>query len=199
MESLELRVMLDPAWVEETRQRGDLEAIIELRRNGRILAQSLPKDVFRDMVWVAKGLRIPTLGDILYSVHDATTGEILASLVAPAFRQARRIIGGVENRRQLDVRGWVLDPGCPERRRKVALHVDGRLLKVITADGKRADIAHQKGTDGNHGFLWRIPEGTPINEGTRIEVFDADTGRPLRGSPLRVNSGQVVTCTAHGR
>ena len=97
------------------------------------------------------------------------------------------------------MRGWVLDPGYPERRRKVALYVDGRLLEVVIADGKRTDIAHQKGTDGSHGFLWRIPEGIPINEGTRIEVFDADTGRPLRGSPLRVSSGQIVACTARSR
>ena len=199
MDRLELGIMLDPVWIGQTRQRGDSEPIIELRRNGRMLAQVPAIDVFRDMVWVAKGLRIPTLGDVLYSIHDVTTGEVLASLVAPAFRQARRILGGVENRRQLDVRGWVLDPGYPERRRKVALYVDGRLLEVVIADGKRTDIAHQKGTDGSHGFLWRIPEGIPINEGTRIEVFDADTGRPLRGSPLRVSSGQIVACTARSR
>ena len=199
MDKLELGVMLDPAWIERTRQRNDREPIIELRRNGRILARVLPKDVLHNMVWVAERLRIATLNEALYSIHDVTTGEVLASLVTPSFRQARRIVGGVENRRQLDVRGWVLDPGDPERRRKVALHVDGRLLEVVTADKKRTDIAHRKGTDGNHGFLWRIPEGVPMHEGTRIEVFDADTGRSLRGSPLRVNGGQVVACTGRSR
>ncbi len=199
VDTLELGVMLDPEWIAETGKRGNDEPVFEFRRNGRILARVRPQEVLGDTLWVRAGLRIPALGDILYSVHDAATGEILSSLAAPAAREARRIVGGLDSRRQSDVRGWVLDPQCPERRRKVALHVDGRLLKVLTADAPRSDIAKRRGSDGNHGFLWRLPESVPLGATTRIEVFDAETGKPLRGSPLRVNGGLLVASTASDR
>ena len=177
---------------EQTRQRGDRGPIIELRRNGRALAQALAQNVLHGTVWTAAGLRIPAISDALYSVHDAMSGEVLASLITPTFRRARLIAGAVENRQHLDVRGWVLDPGNPGRSRKVALHVDGRLHEVIHADEQRGDLVRWKGTSGNHGFLWRIPANLAANDGTRIDVFDADTGRPLRGSPVRIEAGQVI-------
>ena len=36
------------------------------------------------------------------------------------------------------------------------------------------------------------PRGAGRTDGTRIDVFDADTGRPLRGSPVRIEGGRVV-------
>ena len=76
----------------------------------------------------------------------------------PASRRARRVVGTVENRPRPEVRGWVLDPGNLARGRMVAIHVNGRLRRVVDADQRRADIARWKGSDGRHGFLWRIPE-----------------------------------------
>ena len=121
--------------------------------------------------------------------------EAVAALIIPASWRARRVTGAVENRPRPELRGWALDPKNPERSRRVAIHLDGRLHEVISADRQRSDIARWKGTDGRHGFLWRIPEGVAAKNGTRIEVYDGDTGRPLRGSPVRIEGGQVVTST----
>ena len=198
VEKLEIGILLDPEWVEQTRQQNGGRPVLEIRRNGRVLAHTFAQDVFRNVVRMVERLRIPAVGDTLYSVHDAATGEALAALITPAFRRARRVVGAVENRQRPEVRGWLLDPGEPQRSRRVAFHVDGCLDEVISADKQRADIARWKGTDGHHGFLWRIPESLPVKHGTRIDVFDADTGRPLRGSPIRIESGRAITSGRHG-
>ena len=124
--------------------------------------------------------------DALLSVPDAAVG-----------RRGRRVIGAVESRPWPEVRGWALDPGDPGRSRRVAIHVDGRLCKVVGAEERRADVARWQGTEGRHGFRWRIPEGVAVKDGTRIEVFDADTGRRLRGSPLRIEGGRAVASTRY--
>lgn len=118
--------------------------------------------------------------------------EAVATLVIPYSWRRRRIAGAVESRERAEVRGWVLDPARPERSRKVAIHVDGLLHEVIEASAPRPDIARWKGTGGRHGFLWRIPEHLAAREGARIDVFDADTGRVLRGSPVRVRDARVM-------
>jgi len=86
----------------------------------------------------------------------------------------------------------VLDPLRPERRRRVAIHLDGRLCAVIVADEQRDDIARWKGTDGRHGFRWRLPDVAAKSEGLRIDVFDTDTGWALRGAPVRIEEGRAV-------
>ena len=197
-ENLELGVLLDPEWVERTRHRSEPKPIIELRCNGRTQAQAFAQDVLRDTAWTAAGLRIPAIYEALYSVHDARTGEVLASLITPAFRHARLIVGAVENRQHPDVRGWVLDPSNPEQSRKVALHVDGLLREVIEANEQRGDLARWKEISGDHGFLWRVPGDLAAKDGTRIDVFDANTGRSLRGSPLHIEAGRVIASERHG-
>ena len=73
----------------------------------------------------------------------------------------------------------------------VAIEVDGRLGDVVAAGEPRDDIARWKGTDGRHGFVWAIPAAAAA-DGVRVDVFDADTGRPLRGSPVRVEDGRAT-------
>ncbi len=197
--NLELSVLLDPEWVEQTGEPGGRNPIIELRRNGRALAQASAQDMSPDMVWATAGHRVPLVSDALYSVHDLRTSQVLASLTIPAFRRARLVVGAVENRLRPHVRGWVLDPSNPRRRRRVALHVDGILHEVIDADEQRDDVARWKGTGGDHGFLWRIPENVAAKDGTRIDVIDADTGRPLRGSPVRLEAGKVIASEGRRR
>ena len=118
--------------------------------------------------------------------------EVLAALIVPARWRAPRVVGAVESRRLPQVRGWLLDPGDPERKRSVAIQSEGRLREVIVAEERREDIARWRGTGGYHGFLWDIPEDLAAAHGTRIDVFDADTGRPLRGSPIRIEGGRAV-------
>ena len=198
IDKLEVSLLLDPGWVARVRTRHGREAACELRRNGRMVARMRLDDVSGNVLRVATGLRIPTIGDVLCSIHDAFSGETLTALIAPTFRRAQRVVGGVENRQQPEVRGWVLDPGNSGRSRRVAIHVDGGLREVVNADKHRADIARWKGTEGYHGFLWRIPEILATKDGTRIEAFDADTGRPLRGSPVHLKGGQVVVSGEYG-
>ena len=118
--------------------------------------------------------------------------ELLMALVAPGQWRARRVVGAVESRELLQVRGWLLDRGDPERKRSVTIHVEGRLREVVEAESRRDDIARWRGTDGHHGFLWQIPEDVAATEGGRIDVFDAATGLALRGSPVRIEGGRVV-------
>ena len=185
-------ILLDPDWAAQSSRRRGRGPIFELRRNGKVAARIFAKELSHDVVQFAVGPRIPAHRDVLYSLHDAFSGEVLAALVAPAFLRARRIVGAVENRRQPEIRGWLLDRGDPERKRSVTIHVEGRLREVVVAESRRDDIARWRGTDGHHGFLWQIPEDVATTEGARIDVFDAVTGLALRGSPVRIESGRVV-------
>ena len=186
---LEIVVQPTPEWLDEARGRGPGPAL-ELCRNGRVLARLAAPDAVDDT------LRIPVppsqrgAAEAVYSVHDAATGAVLAALAAPAFWRARGVEGAVESRGRPEIRGWVLDPHRPQQRRRVAFEIDGRLRDVIVAGDPRDDIAGWKGTEGRHGFFWPIP--APAAEGTQVDVFDADTGRPLRGSPVRVQGGKVA-------
>ena len=186
---LEVVVRPTPKWLAEARERGPGVAL-ELRRNGRVLARVAAPDATDDT------LRMPVTpsqrgaAEALYSVHDAATGAVLAALIAPALWRARSVQGAVESRPRPEIRGWVLDSDAPRRWRRVAIELDGRLRDVIVAGDQRDDIADWKGTDGHHGFFWPIP--APAVEGTRVDVFDADTGRPLRGSPVHVAGGQAT-------
>ena len=188
---LEVTVLLDLQWVDSARKHHRHGAACELRRNGRVTARISLGNASGTSLRVPAGLRMPAVRDTIYSIHDAFSGETLSTLISPGFLRGRRVIGAVENRTRPEVRGWVLDPGNPRRIRRVAIHVDGRLHTVVNAGNQRADIARWKGTGGHHGFLWRIPQNLVAKNGACIDVFDADTGRPLSGSPARLADGQV--------
>ena len=188
---LEAGVLPDPEWAGQGEWSGGRGRSIELRRNGRVLARAPVQD-FGGFVRLAARRPLPRPAAALYSVHDAETGAVLAAVAAPSFLRAHRVVGAVESRPRPEVRGWVLDRGNPRRRRRVAIHVDGRLREVVAAEKQRDDVARWQGTDGRHGFLWRVPEQVAAMDGIGVEVFDADSGRPLRGSPVRVAGGRVV-------
>ena len=184
---LEVVVLLIPEWVAEVSERG-AGPVLELRRNARVLARVVAPEGTGDPLRIPVGLSQRGIAEALYSVHDAATGVALAALVAPALWHACGVVGAVESRPQPEIWGWLLDPAHPQRRRRVGIEVDGRLADVIVAGEPRDDIARWKGTDRSHGFRWPIP--APWAEGTRLDVFDADTGWPLRGSPVRVEGGK---------
>ena len=188
---LEAGVLLPPDWRPEAAGGG-----LELRRNGRAVARidAREQDAPAVRLPFRSAGRLP--GDAVYSLHDDATGAALAVVVAPPPWRARRIEGAVESLPRPVVRGWVLDPAHPARRRRVALHVDGRLRGVVTAARPRADVARWKGTDGRHGFTWPVPAAA--GDGTRIDVFDAATGRPLRGSPIHIEGGRARAAGARG-
>ncbi len=191
-DSLEVVVRPTPEWLAAARKRGAGPAL-ELRGNGRVVARAAVPET-------GDTLRIPVApsqsgaAEAVYSVHDAVTGGVLAALAAPAHADARAVAGAVESRPRPEVRGWLLDTARPQRRRRVAIEMDGQLADVVVAEELRKDIARWKGTDGCHGFLWPIPAAAV--EGTRVDVFDADTGLPLRGSPVRIAGGQAAAAGA---
>ena len=185
---LEAIVQPTPEWLAAARERGPGPAM-ELRRNGRVLARAAVPGEAEDTLRIPVPLSRRAAAAALYSVHDAATGVVLAALAAPAVWHARGVEGAVESRARPEIRGWVLDTHHPQRLRRVAIELDGRLRDIIVAGNQRDDIARWRGTEGRHGFLWPIPAPA---EGTRVDVFDADTGRPLRGSPVRVEGGQAT-------
>ena len=140
-----------------------------------------------------KAIESPVQGSSRLRAVLATCRETLATTLIPSSWEAKRIVGVVESRRHAEVRGWILDPVNPQRRRMAAIHAEGLLLDVVDAHAPRPDIARWKGTDGRHGFLWHIPEALAVNEGVRIDVLDAESGRELRGSPVYVRDGGVVS------
>ena len=190
--ALAIDVLLLPRWTWRAKRMREPEPIIELRCNGHPVARTPAADASHDALRFKAGSAIRVAGDVVYSVHDEQDGELLAALVAPAWWRGRRVAGAVENRDRPQVRGWLLDRSEPGRCRRAAIHVDGRLRAVVAAGERRDDVARLEGSGGHHGFLWPVPESVAAVEGTRIEVFDADTGRALRGSPLRIEAGRVV-------
>ena len=194
-EALEAVVRPTPEWLAAARARGAGPAL-ELRRNGRALARAAVPAADEDTLRIPVPASRRGAAEALYSVHDAATGVGLAALTAPAVWRARRVQGAVESRPRPEIRGWLLDTARPGRRRRVAIELDGRLRDVIVAGEPRGDIARWMGTDGRHGFLWRVP--APEAEGARVDVFDADTGRPLRGSPVHVAGGRATAAGADG-
>ena len=186
----EVSVLIDPDWFDWAwRQYG--QAVVELRRNGRMVART-PVTAPDTEVRIAAGSGLSAAGGTIFSLHDAGDGGVLATLAAPGLRRARRVVGGVESRGWRSLRGWVLDPAEPERRRWVAVRVDGRLRAVVRAGEPRDDIARWRGTGGAHGFRWWIPSAPSVPDGARVDVTDAGTGRALRGSPIRVEGERLI-------
>ena len=151
IDGLEASILLDADWLDRAWRRNG-RPVVELRRNGRLVARRPVDDLHLAVPVATIPPRLPILTGALYSLHDAADGETLAVLTSSTLRGARRVAGAVENRPQPEVRGWLLDEADPGRRRRVGICVDGRLRAVVRADGPRRDIARWKGTDGLHGF-----------------------------------------------
>ena len=194
---IEIDIRLTSVWLDRVRRGRDADtATVEVRRNGRMMARVGLQEVVCDTLRLPVRPPLRSLCDTIYSLHDTSTGKALALLVNPPAWRTRRIDGAVESRPRPEVRGWAIDPDRPGRRRRVAIRLNDRLHEVVTADERRADIARWKGTDGRHGFRWRIPDPWDAADGARVDVFDAETGQPLRASPVRVEGGHVIAGTA---
>ena len=187
IENLQVHVLLNPEWLEQVLQRPERGMALELRCNGRAVARTTVHELPRNLLRVSPGPRLlPLFGDMLYSIHDPATGESLTALLTPPFRLARRVRGVVESWSPQEVRGWAVDPDSADRYRRIAIHVNGQLRKVVKADEVRADPpGHEEGSE-LRGFRWCCADSRVLKTGTRLDLFDADTGLPLHGSPVHV-------------
>ena len=187
-----INILIDPEWRDWAQPRDSQSPFLDVRCNGRVIAQAYGHDLSEGLVELALEKSTDSPEDTLYSVHDAGTGKTLAVLTRPTPERVPHIIGTLENRPRPELRGWILDSDCPERARRVAIGINGRLTEVIDATKQRNDIALWKGSEGFHGFMWRIPESLSKKESASFDVFDAETGRPLRGSPVHLEHGRAI-------
>ena len=197
LQSFEVNFLGHPEWAAHRVGEHSDSPVLVLRRNSQFVAQTLASDLKRGSVRISPSPRFCGFGPSVYSVHDAMSGMVLAALCSPGSWWAPRAVGGVENRSRPEVRGWLFDPSEPMRRRRVGIHIDGHFCGVVDACLQRADIARWKDTDGCHGFLWSVPEDLSVREGAIIDVFDADTGFALSGSPIRIEDGRALA-SRHG-
>ena len=197
LQSFEVNFLGHPEWAAHRVGEHSDSPVLVLRRNSQFVTQKLASDLKRGSVRISPSPRFCGFGPSVYSVHDPMSGKVLAALCSPGPWWAPRAVGVVENHSRPEVRGWLFDPSEPMRRRRVGIQFDGHFCGVVDACLRRADIARCKGTDGCHGFLWSVPEDLSVREGSIIDVFDADTGFALSGSPIRIEDGRALA-SRHG-
>lgn len=81
------------------------------------------------------------------------------------------------------VEGWCWSPDEPERRRELAVLLDGVEVARLTAGEPRADLAAARVGDGRHAFRVTLPRAamTPGASAT-VSLRDVRSGRPVGGS-----------------
>ena len=114
IDKLQANILINPELIDQHRQRHRHEPNLELRCNGRVVGRASVLDMPHNLARVAVELRLPTVRDSVYSMHDTLTGETLAALTLPPTRRSRRIVGAVET--PSPSRGARLDsrPGQPQ-------------------------------------------------------------------------------------
>lgn len=94
------------------------------------------------------------------------------------------------------VYGWAHAPRRPGLRVGLGILADGRLVDRIVADRPRPDLAAAGHGDGQYGFFAVLPAGLCDGHSHRIDVVEAENGRPLPGGPRSVTvppAGLVAT------
>ena len=86
------------------------------------------------------------------------------------------------------LRGWAWLSGEPARHLEVSIYFDGQFYTRVIADEFRGDLAQHGIGSGDHAFTLQIPERFRSNGNHQVNVFIADTGIPLHGSPLLINA-----------
>lgn len=84
------------------------------------------------------------------------------------------------------IAGWVLDRLNPTSVLEVEIRVDDELLGKVKADRFRIDLLENKIGEGVCGFEIPFPPALLDDRLHVIEVREASTGIPLRGSPSKV-------------
>lgn len=85
------------------------------------------------------------------------------------------------------VTGWAFDGDAPDSALGVALTLDGRAVRTVIADARRADVAAQWGVGGSHGFTGVVPT-TPGKHTVCAVARNIMSGSDRRSDPCRTVS-----------
>ena len=184
----------------------NVPATVEVRVNGRRIASvqanmDIPSVYQLSVLASGHGFRIPLFNPLISrlrrtakpaKVDVLTSGGVVLAKGLRAHRP-RQLIRDSEFEGYLDtitdatLRGWVWMPTHPERHFQVSIYLDGRFYTRVTADIIRTDLSDHGIAGGDYSFSLRIPERFRGNDLHQIDVFVADTGIRLQGSPLVIN------------
>lgn len=106
------------------------------------------------------------------------------------------LTGAFEGCDGMVVYGWAQDTRHPALRIALDILADGHRVERIVADRPRPELAAAGHGDGQCGFFAVLPAALCDGRSHRIDVVEAESGRPLPGSPHDVAvppAGLVVT------
>ena len=147
------------------------------------------------------GFRVPLFNGLLsrlwpanrpVSVDITTTGGIVLAKGLQAYRPDQSMKkspyeGYLDTVTDATVRGWAWMPHSPAERLDLTVYLDGCFYTRLSANAFRADIAEHGIGSGDYAFSLRISERFRGGEAHQVDVLIADTGIPLKGSPMTIN------------
>ncbi len=192
-------------WIAD-RENPGTPVTVEVHVNGRRIS-SVPANMELPSVYQLSelasghGFRIPLFNPLLSRLRRSakaveidvfTKGGVALARGLRAYRPKQPIRnsgfeGFLDTITDATLRGWVWMPTQPERHFEVTIYLDGRFYTRVRADVIRTDLSDHGIAGGDYSFSLRIPERFRGNEQHQVDVFIADTGIRLQGSPLIIN------------
>lgn len=97
------------------------------------------------------------------------------------------IIGSVDTACETFLRGWALDTADHERAVGIEVLHRGEIIASGITDIPREDVAKAGHGRLLTGFRLDLPPSASFAEGDTVEIRDAATGKPILGSPVRID------------
>jgi len=102
------------------------------------------------------------------------------------------VVGHVDTAFETFIRGWALDTADPDRAVALEVHHGGAVIARGVTDIPRDDVAKAGHGKLLTGFRLDLSPAVPFRYGDTIEILDAATGRPILGSPVRIDVNPSV-------
>lgn len=102
------------------------------------------------------------------------------------------VVGHVDTAFETFIRGWALDTADPDRAVALEVHHGGAVIARGVTDIPRDDVAKAGHGKLLTGFRLDLSPAAPFRDGDTIEIRDAATGRPILGSPVRIDVNPSV-------
>lgn len=106
--------------------------------------------------------------------------------------KAGGVIGHVDTAFETFIRGWALDTADPDRAVGLEVLHGGAVIARGVTDIPRDDVAKAGHGKLLTGFRLDLSPRTPFRDGDKLEIRDAATGRPILGSPVRIDVNPSV-------